>query len=82
MVLSDSALFVDMRSSDGRSAVNFGKQKVLPVAAVGTIALLLSTPGRRPIPITLKHVLFVPDAGPGLYIISVHDLHLHGHGGF
>jgi hypothetical protein len=80
MVFSDSTLFVDMRSPDGPSAVNFGKQKVLPVAAVGTIAFLLSRPRRRPIPISLKNVLYVPDAGPGLYIISVHGLHLHGHG--
>jgi hypothetical protein len=86
MVFSDSALFVDMRSPDGPSAVNFGKQKVLPVAALGTIAFLLSIygrckeKGRRPIPIPLKNVLYVPDAGPGLYIIGVHGLLLHGHG--
>jgi Reverse transcriptase (RNA-dependent DNA polymerase) len=80
MVFSDSDLFIDMRSPDGPTAVNFGKQKILPVASVGTIAFTLSRPRRRPIPICLPNVLFVPDAGPGLCIISVHGLHLQGHG--
>jgi hypothetical protein len=59
MVFSDSALLVDMRSPDGPSAVNLGKQTVLPVAAVGTIALLLSIPRRRPIPICDNMCCFV-----------------------
>jgi hypothetical protein len=80
MVYSDSALFVDMRISDGPFAVYFGKQKVLPVAAVGTIAFLPSVLLRRPIPFYLKNVLYVPDAGPGLYIISAHCVHVRGHG--
>jgi hypothetical protein len=81
-VFSYSTLFVDTRSPDGSSAVSFGEQKVLAVTAVGTVAFLLSMPRRRPNPISLKNVPFVPDAGPSSYIISVHGLHLHVHGAY
>jgi hypothetical protein len=60
--------------------VNFGKQKVLPVAASGTICFELVTHGHPPVQIQLTDVLYVQEAGPGLSILSVSSLHKHGHG--
>ena len=47
---------------------------------MGTIALLLRPPNvDAPLHILTKNVLFVPDAGAGLRIISVHNLRIHNH---
>ena len=86
-VISDSSMFLTLEAPITSSTVNFGKQKVVPVAAVGTIAFDIPPQSRNAgirrasrTRILLHNVLYVPDAGPGLAIISVHTLRQHGHG--
>jgi transposase InsO family protein len=73
-------MILSMQAPSGPGAVNFGKQKVLPVPASGTISFELVIPGHQGIQIQLTDVLYVPEAGPGLNILSVSTLHKHGHG--
>ena len=79
-VFSDSVLFMSMHAPHAPTAVDFGKQKQLPVSAIGSVSFLIRVPGHKPFSITLHDVFYVPAAGPGLRIVSVHTLHLHQHG--
>jgi hypothetical protein len=66
----------------GPGAVNFGKQKVLPVAVSSTICFELVIPSNQRVHVQLHDVLYVPEfeAGSGLSILSVFTVHKHGHG--
>ena len=85
-VISDSSMFLNLEAPAANSSVNFGKQKVVPVSAVGTITFDVpqsrdaGTRCNAHTRVYLHNVLYVPDAGPGLAIISVHTLRQHGHG--
>jgi hypothetical protein len=69
-----------MQAPSGPGAVNFGKQKVLPVAVSSTICFELVIFSNQRVHIQLHDVFYVPEAGSGLSILSVSTLHKHGHG--
>ena len=79
-MFSDSSWFVTLNTPAAPRAVNFGHQKLLPVAGIGDIVFNITVPPHSPVTIRLRDALYVPDAGPGLCILSVNALHQHGHG--
>ena len=79
-VFSDSTWFVILNTPAAPRAVNFGHQKLLPVAGICDIVFNITVTPYSPVTIRLRNALYVPDAGPGLCILSVNALHQHGHG--
>lgn len=80
-VFSDGDMFLSLHAPDCYTSVCFGNQKTVAVSAVGTIAFYVrSHESKAPVRIVLHDVLYVPDAGSGLHIVSVHTLRLHQHG--